>query len=170
MKLGGYIFLENYDEEEWLENFRVTRSTFLYLCDRLRPSLEPEENILKPREPVSVEKQVALTLYFLSSCSEYRIVGNAFGLHKSTICKHIHRVVNAINKVLLPEYIRMPDSAECEEISNHCNEKYGIPRIIWAIDGSHIPILPPADGYRDFINRKGWPSLVLQGLVDHKLR
>jgi len=34
-------------------------------------------------------------------------------------------------------------------------------QLIGAIDGTHIPILPPKIGYRDFVNRKGWPSMVL---------
>ncbi|CAL8240049.1 unnamed protein product [Gadus morhua 'NCC'] len=29
-------------------------------------------------------------------------------------------------------------------------------------------MLPPSDGYKDFVNRKGWPSYVLQAVVDHQ--
>lgn len=111
---------------------------------------------------------MALTLFFLSTCSEYRVVGNSFGVHKSTVCKYVHQVVSLINEILLPEEIRMPNLDECEETSQYHEQKFGIPRLIGALDGSHVPILPPSEGYRDFVNRKGWPSVVLQGLVDHK--
>jgi hypothetical protein len=48
----------------------------------------------------------------------------------------------------------------------------GIPFIIGAVDGSHIPIRAPPGRRRGqgFVNRKGWHSLVLQGIVDHKGR
>lgn len=163
--------LTYFDDEEWLENFRVSKVTYLYICDRLRPQLEPVdvEPNMQPREPLSVEKKVALTLYFLSSCSEYRTVGNLFGIHKSTVFKYVHQVVHLINRILLPEEIRMPNQHECEAISTYFNENYGIPQIIGAIDGSHVPILPPSEGYRDFVNRKGWPSVVLQAVVDHRM-
>ena len=42
-----------------------------------------------------------------------------------------------------------------------------VPQVHGAIDGTHVPIRPPAEGCRDFVNRKGWPSIVvLQALVD----
>lgn len=34
--------------------------------------------------------------------------------------------------------------------------------------GTHIPVLPPSNGYLDYINRKGWPSMVMQAIVDDK--
>ncbi len=39
-----------------------------------------------------------------------------------------------------------------------------------AIDGTHIGILAPADDPADYYNRKGFHSLILQGVVDHKLK
>jgi len=60
-----------YTEEDWLESFRMTHGTFECLCDNLREELLPSLNQLGTREPVSVEKQIAVCLYFLASCCEY---------------------------------------------------------------------------------------------------
>jgi len=64
----------------------------------------------------------------------------------------------------------MPDYNECEIIASHFEKKTHIPQLIGAIDGTHIPILPPSDGYRNFINRKGWPSIILQAVSDNNYR
>ena len=45
-------------------------------------------------------------------------------------------------------------------------EKLGFPHCARAIDGSHIPIITPKDIPEDYFNRKGWYSVLLQGLVD----
>jgi len=39
-----------------------------------------------------------------------------------------------------------------------------------AIDGTHIPVTALSEGKKDFNNRKGWDSMVLQAVVDDKLR
>lgn len=164
--------LNYYDDEEWLENFRISKARYLHICDRLRPHLEPAELVdpnLHSRDPVSVEKKVALTLYFLATGNDYRCVENLFGVHKSTVCKYVHEVVRLIKRILLPEQITMPERNECEVISQHFEQRYGIIRVIGAIDGSHIPISPSKEGGRDFVNRKGWPSIVLQAVVDNRL-
>ena len=37
-----------------------------------------------------------------------------------------------------------------------------------AIDGSHIPVRPPALSHTDYYNRKRWHSIILQAVVDHE--
>uniref|UniRef100_A0A1A8ADX0 DDE Tnp4 domain-containing protein n=1 Tax=Nothobranchius furzeri TaxID=105023 RepID=A0A1A8ADX0_NOTFU len=88
--------------------------------------------------------RVALVLYKLASFDECRWIANQFGVHKSTVKKMVYLFCHG-----------MVDSS-------HQNTDPG------CVDGSHIPCLPPSDGYRDFINRKGWPSYVLQGVCDDK--
>ncbi|XP_026830950.1 protein ALP1-like [Ooceraea biroi] len=145
----------------------MRKCTFTWLCDQLKNELPPSINQLGVREPISVQKQVAVCVYFLSSCCEYRVVGNVFGIHKSTVWKCIHKVVDVINTKLLHQWIFMPKNDECQTIAALFERRTNIPQLIGAIDGSHIPILPPSDGYRDYINRKGWPSMVLQAVVNN---
>lgn len=84
--------------------------------------------------------------------------------------KCIHKVIDAINTKLMSSWITMPGNDECHEIAAAFERKTHIPQLIGAIDGTHIPILPPSDEYRDYINRKGWPSMILQVVVDNNYR
>ena len=43
-----------------------------------------------------------------------------------------------------------------------------VPQCAGAIDGSHIPVKPPACNHTDYYNCKGWYSVVLQTVVDHQ--
>uniref|UniRef100_A0A1A8JZG9 DDE Tnp4 domain-containing protein n=1 Tax=Nothobranchius kuhntae TaxID=321403 RepID=A0A1A8JZG9_NOTKU len=59
---------------------------------------------------------------------------------------------------------------EAKEIARRFEASHHIPQITGLIDGTHIPILPPSNGYKDFVNRKGWPSYLLQAVVDDKIQ
>lgn len=135
----------------------------------LRPTLKPKPNPLSKRPPVSVEEQVAIAIYYLGCCAELRAIGEIFGYAKSTVFKCVKRVCQAIVAILVPIWIRMPNEDECVEQAILFEIRTGIPQTIGAIDGTHIPITPPKVGYSDFLNRKGWPSLSTQALVDCNL-
>lgn len=132
--------------EDWLECFRMKRTTFQFICDELGSELRPAIPFLVSRKPLSVEQKVAITLYYLASCCEYRVVANIFGVHKTSVWRCVHDTVDAINKILLPKFIKMPDINECAMISAAYEARTNVPQVIGAIDGTHIPILPPADG------------------------
>ncbi|KYM98112.1 Putative nuclease HARBI1 [Cyphomyrmex costatus] len=164
------IVLCTYTDSDWIESFRMSAKIFNDLCFLLRPALEPKPLLLKSRESLSVEKQVAVALYKLASCAEYRVVGNVFGIHKSTVKKCLFRVVNAVNHLMMEDYLQMPNIYKTSKIAINFEMISHIPQIFGCIDGTHIPILAPSEGYRDFVNRKGWPSYVLQAVVDNKCR
>lgn len=48
------------------------------------------------------------------------------------------------------------------------NRSRGISAVIGAIDGCHIPIMQPHKNAIDYYNRKGFHSVILQGVCDNK--
>ena len=73
---------ENMIPEEWKENFRMSELSFYILCGQLRPYIEKQTT--RFCKQLSVEEQVASTLYYLSDEGRLRKVANAFGIGKST--------------------------------------------------------------------------------------
>ncbi|XP_055377927.1 putative nuclease HARBI1 [Condylostylus longicornis] len=154
---------DNYSEI--FENFRMDKETFNFICEKLDEKLKPHP--LHVRESLSTKCKVAISIYKLASSAEYRVVGNQFGVHKSTVKKCLYEFCDAM-LTYIKEEIYMPKNEEAEEVIKNFKEKSGIPQVLGAIDGTHIPITPKQEGYRDYINRKGWPSLILQAVVDSK--
>lgn len=56
---------------------------------------------------------------------------------------------------------------EVQAIITGFERKTGFPMCAGALDGTHIPIIAPSSYPTDYYNRKGWYSVLLQGLVDH---
>ncbi|KAF2884499.1 hypothetical protein ILUMI_21673 [Ignelater luminosus] len=70
---------------------------------------------------------------------------------------------------LAADIIKPPSVAEKEQTTAFYYHKAGIPNVIGCIDGSHIEIDKPTERSVDYINRKGYHSIVLQGLCNEHL-
>ncbi|XP_041369950.1 protein ANTAGONIST OF LIKE HETEROCHROMATIN PROTEIN 1-like [Gigantopelta aegis] len=104
----------------------------------------------------------------MASTAEYRTIAYLFGVGKSTVSESIHDVSEAIINVLMDEYLYFPKDDDLKEVINGFQKKWNFPNFAGAIDGYHIPIIGPQDSHGDYLNRKGWYSLILQGVCDHK--
>lgn len=71
---------------------------------------------------------------------------------------------------LANDMIRIPRGDAAADVVREFEVKWGFPQCFGAIDGSHIPVLSPKEFRADYYNRKGFYSMVLQGLVDHRYR
>ena len=86
--------LGHFVPHDWMENFRMSRETFQYLCDQLRPLVQKQNT--RMRRPVSTEHRVAITLWVLATPAEYRSVAHLFGLARCTVCKIVNETCRAI--------------------------------------------------------------------------
>ncbi|XP_049579200.1 uncharacterized protein zgc:113227 [Syngnathus scovelli] len=151
---------------EWVRHFRMSEATFLDICSKLRPAMEKRDTNF--RVCVPLKKRVAVALWKLATNSEYRSIGHLFGVSKTTVCRCLREFCSAACALLLPCHIRFPDPEMLAETAADIEARWGLPRCVGAINGSHIPIIAPQEKHRDFINARGWHSIILQGVVDGK--
>ena len=96
------------------------------------------------RIPMSPEKQLALTLYYLFDEGRMRKTANAFGCAVQTVSKTVSRVATAISTHLVKKYISIPKTEEqVKEMASCFNNAFGFSRCIGAVDGTPIPIKKP---------------------------
>uniref|UniRef100_K7GDH3 DDE Tnp4 domain-containing protein n=1 Tax=Pelodiscus sinensis TaxID=13735 RepID=K7GDH3_PELSI len=125
----------------------MQKSTFQELCAWLAPALQCQDTHLRPA--ISLEKRVAIALWKLATLDSYCSVGHQFGMGRSTVGAVLMEVVMAINAELLHRTVRLRDL-----------------HTILALDRTHIPIRTPPHQAAQYIKRKGYFLMVLQGLVD----
>ena len=139
--------------EEWKENFRMSRRTFYALCEQLGPYIERQA--ARMREPVEVDRQVALTLYYLADEGRMRKTANSFRLSRSSVSIIVRRVCRTISKQLGPQLIRLPETeAEVQYKVKKFFDRFQFPQCFCAVDGTHIKLKQPGYSAVDFINRK----------------
>lgn len=158
--------LQTFTEQDWIENFRLSRSTFHMLCEKLKPFLKRQDTQL--RQCICVEHRVAITLWTLATCSEYRTIGHLFGVARSTVCVIVHETCKVIVDVLLDECIQFPRGPDLIRVVEGFKTNFNMIQCAGAIDGSHIPVSPPLMNHTDYYNRKGWYSVIVQAVVDDR--
>ena len=125
----------------------MSEASFYMLCEELRPYLTKQTTEL--RKHVSVETQVAVTLYYLADEGRMRKVSNSFGLGKATVSKVIRRVTSVISEKLGPKYTTLSKTNEVEEHAQNFYKRYAFPQCVSAVDSTHIKIKMPVDNRTD---------------------
>ncbi|CAM4570447.1 unnamed protein product [Caretta caretta] len=157
-----HIVLRIWDDSQWLRTFRMRKGTFMELCDLLSPALRCMNT--KMRAALTVEKQVAIALWKLATPDSYPSVRNQFGVGKSTVGAAVMQVATAIKHLLISRVVTLGNV----QVIVDGFAAMGFPNCGGAIDRTHIPILALEHQAGEYINCKGYFSIVLQALMDHK--
>ena len=151
----------SFPDELWYSNFRVTRGTFTYI---LHDDISRQDTPM--HKAVTPNRRLAITLYYLASIAEYRTIANLFEVSVAFVSTCIKEVCEAIsNKIVSP--ISFPSGDNLLKVIQGYDEDWGFSMCGGAIDGTHIPILALNESRIDYINRKGYHSIIMQAVVDH---
>ncbi|XP_066590621.1 putative nuclease HARBI1 [Prorops nasuta] len=105
----------------------------------------------------------------MATPNSFRCVSDRFGVGKATAWRSIRRVTNALYS-LRHTFIKWPSTEEARVTMSKIRTKYGFPKVVGAIDGTHIQISAPKEKPDAYINRKGFHSLQLQAICDQDLK
>ena len=148
------------------ERVRLNYKTFKYVCEVVQPMLEKSGTRMELG--IDVETQVAVTLSRLSTGKTLRMCCEMYGLAKSTASVIVRKYCEAIRVLLKPLVFVKLTKQRIEAMASEFEEVRGIPYIIGAVDGSHIPIIALEVDLGSYYCRKGFYSTLLQGIVDCK--
>ena len=156
----------HWNDRMWIEHLRMRKETFNFICNELRNGIRKKNT--RFRRPISVEARVAMALWRLATGIDYRPIGQLFGVGRCTCCKITHEVCQVIVDLFLTRFIAVASGERLAEIKQGFLIKSGLRQCVGALDGTHIPILAPKEFHADYHNRKGFNSIILQGMVDDK--
>ncbi len=156
----------SYSDCTFRSHFRLSRSSAEILVGLLARCPEIPSEHLRGRPPVSVEKQLLITMWVLGNPETIRSVSDRFNVTKSSVFRIVRRICHAIVNNLAAQFICWPSGERLKQVTEQFQRKKGLPHCIGAIDGTHIPIKAPYDNPEQYVNRKKFHSVQLQGVCD----
>ncbi|KAG6470760.1 hypothetical protein ZIOFF_071837 [Zingiber officinale] len=132
---------------------RMSPSAFVELCNLL-----VKEGGLRPTTRITVEEQVAKSLYLLGHNVTNRALGFFFYRSGETVSRHFHNVLRAIME-LEDKFLNQPDGSQVPSEIFNSNRFYPFFKdCVGAIDGTHIRVkVSPIDAPK-FRGQKDFPT------------
>ncbi len=149
--------------------YRMSRTTFEATCRILSQSQHLTITGFGGREPISLDKQLLVILWYLGSQDTFHNISDRFDITESSLARIRDRIFKAFIEDR-HKFIVWPDAQTRDEIIRLFQQRKGFPGIVGAIDGSHIAICAPNDNPASYVNRKSFHSLVLQGVCREDMR
>ncbi|MCO5548180.1 hypothetical protein L7F22_001638 [Adiantum nelumboides] len=170
-----YVGFVRTDDQRFRSVFRLPLCLFQSTVELLRIQLQhndvPRSLASIKGRVLSVEKQVAMGLFRLSTGTTMVAMSELFGVGKSTVVESIDRFVTAL-LVHRRKYIAWPtNSSEIEKIKAGFFANQGVPNVCGAMDATHIQMeKPKGELGLDWFDRNKNFSMLVQAVVDSDMR
>ena len=141
-----------------MATYRLDSATILDLCRTLERELLPRNTNPHAIRPIL---KILAVLHFFATGSFQNTVGICGGMSQAKFSLVLTEVLLA----LLPHlknYVQFPKPEDFLRVKGDFYALGGMPHVIGAIDGTHIPLVPPKDSEQVFRNRKQFHSLNVQ--------
>ena len=158
--------LGSFNAREFKARMRMDVSTFEYLCSTLAPDLQRKDTSMRLAIPVDVK--VAVAICRLATGNSMQCIADLYRIGLSSSQLAVSQFCAAIKKNLLRKFIQWPSPSTLDRYAQEFQDLQQIPYVVGAVDGSHIPIVAPRLHAPDYYNRKGFHSILLQGVVSAK--
>lgn len=160
--------ISGYTAQEFKTHFRLLPTTFDHVLRLIGPSLTSTKSVAG-RKPIPAKKQLLMGLWMMATPDSYRSVCMKFDLGKATAIRAMRRVTYALH-TLAPQIIQWPQGRKATEVMIAFERVSAFPRVIGAIDGTHVEIRSPRDdNHQAYINRKGYASIHVQAVCTQNL-
>ncbi|XP_049279393.1 putative nuclease HARBI1 [Anopheles funestus] len=149
-------------------NFRVSKEIFVEILEQITPKFPP----IKGRNGLTAKEMLAATLRFLAEGSYQHGVGTDFSIAiaQPTFSKMFAKTLVILEETLCEKWISLEMTPEeQQEARRHFFSKSGIPGVVMSVDGTHIKIIAPVQDRDQHYNRKGFYSINVLLVCDHKM-
>lgn len=158
-------------DDEFLQKFRVTRSSFQFILDKIK-----DHSVFESKTKRMAPPQHQLMVFLKYIGTEGAGASNAnqrstFGVSYGAADLYRRRVTRALRD-LSSEYIEWPDTEERKVISKAIKIKYDFPHCVGIADGTLFPLAfePQTEDAPDYSGRKYGYSLSTMIICDHLRR
>ncbi|XP_052696058.1 putative nuclease HARBI1 [Crassostrea angulata] len=162
--------VSKYSDFDFKRIFRLSRPTFDTIKGFLQDCHELVVEGQGSREPISVEKQLYVTLWYLGGSDSIIRIADRFGIAESSVVVCRNRIIDTILNNLKSKFINWQHAEILEQTIDKFHQRNGFPGVIGALDGTHISIKAPTENPQSYINRKGYYSLQLQAVCDSDMK
>ncbi|CAI5982500.1 unnamed protein product [Closterium sp. NIES-65] len=156
----------NYPPETFRKTFRMSRETFMELCDILGPLIVKRSTRI--REAIPVDIRIGASLWRLATAEPLHLISRRFGLGQTTVHFVSNDVLKALNEVVLPKVVVWPEpgSTRASEISSqfldlcgldHASsvaQQLGNGKLIATLYTTHLPINTPRSNLAKYHNKQ----------------
>lgn len=108
-------------------------------------------------------------LWYMGNQNSFREISDKFNVCRSTAHATITQVLTVMSGIG-HRFVSWPRTCEKRMSSTVFQRTSGLDKVIGAIDGCHIRVQRPPIRGGDYINRKGYYSVLLQGIVNDEGR
>jgi hypothetical protein len=164
-----YLEFEKSDVDKFKQAFRMKPATFETLLSKILPDILKQDTQM--RFAITPKTRLQITLRYLSSGANYRVLEELFRVPHQTISYIVPHTCKAIWSALAGTYIKCPSTEEeWLQVAKAFGEKWNYPFCLGALDGKHVTCQAFAKSGSLFKNYKGTFSIVLLALADANLK
>ena len=156
------------DDDCFKQNFKVSKGAFYAIVQTIKDCgfyVRPRFGRGLRKDRVTCTQALGMTLIYIACGCSMRVVGMITGCARQTVQKHVRKVLKVLSSHVFHRQVKIPTGADADAVTADFLNRCGIPEIIGAIDGTHIPMLRPDIDNMDYMNRKGFYSMVFQAVA-----